>query len=162
MEKRTVYVLHQSFSPNVSALIIYNANNNVLGAVTWTQDLIGIVLLLASLFCWKVGQEEESGGGERGKSGTSGLKSEPQGGPVTAPWSGHTLPTLQSHAIVQTQQTVLEGAILESTWASDGTVQGISFAKWFLGVVKMGVDSDLVTENYWIIKGKYQWSFQKL
>ena len=157
-----MYVLHQSFPSNVSTSIIYNTNNKVLGDVTWTGDLIGIVLLLASLFCCKVWWEEERGGGERGKPGPSGLKSEPQGGPVTVPWSGYTLPALQSRAIVQTQQIVLEGATLEPTSVSDGTVQAISFAKWLLGVVKMGVDSDLVIENHWIIKGKYQLSFQKL
>ena len=149
-----MYVLHHSFSSNVSTSIIYNTNNKVLRDVTWTRDLIGIVLLLASLFCWKVWWEEERGGGERGKPGPSGLKSEPQGGPVTVPRSGHTLPALPSRAIVQTQHPVLEGAILESTLVSDGAVQAISFAKWLLGAVKMGADSDLVIRNHGIIKGK--------
>lgn len=138
-KSRAVSVLYQRFSSDVSTLIIYDTSNKALRAVTWTRDLIGAVSLLASLFCWKAWWEEERRGGERGKPGPSGLRSEPQGGPVTAPWSGHTLPALQSRAIAQMQQAVLEGAILESTLVSDGAVQGIGLAKWLLGAVKMGV-----------------------
>ena len=59
-----MYVLHQSFPSNVSTSIIYNTNNKVLGDVTWTGDLIGIVLLLASLFCCKYDGRKKGGEGK--------------------------------------------------------------------------------------------------